>query len=267
MVKLAIRDDDTNYFTKVSDLEKLISDLGNFPISFAVIPTVTDVSTFGACPETKGNTEPKYIGDNKELIEWLKNKVIKNKCDILLHGITHGYKFKGKTRLPEMIWRAEEVDISINIGYWKDRLSQLFDYDITCFVAPSNIIAKRCIDAIEENNMNFSGIIPINFQREVTFRNIFNYMRRWYFRAKYKIPFPGVMDYSNHKEVNACTLQCLEYLIKIFDFCEYYSLPMVINTHYWSLRDNEKNRTILMSFMDYAWKKGIEPVRVSDLMK
>lgn len=267
MVKLAIRDDDTNYFTKVSDLEGLINDLGGFPVSFAVIPTVTDVSTFGACSDTKGNTEPKFVGENKELVSWLKNMVSAKKCDILLHGITHGYKFAGGTRLPEMVWRADDVDISKEIGYWKANFTQLFEYEVSCFVAPSNIIVKKCIDAVANNNLNFSGIIPINFQRKFTFRNIANYFARWYYRVKDKVPYPGVLTYSDHKEINACTLRNVDYLIKMYDYCDAHNLPMVINTHYWSLRDNDKQRTILLSFMKYAKDKGMEPILVSDLMK
>ena len=53
----------------------------------------------------------------------------------------------------------------------------------------------------------------------------------------------------------------------MYDYCDAHNLPMVINTHYWSLRDNDKQRTILLSFMKYAKDKGMEPILVSDLMK
>lgn len=45
MVKLAIRDDDANFFTKVEDIEFVYKDFEGFPISFAVVPHVMDVST------------------------------------------------------------------------------------------------------------------------------------------------------------------------------------------------------------------------------
>lgn len=47
MVKLAIRDDDANFFTKVEDIEFVYKDFEGFPISFAVVPHVMDVSTKG----------------------------------------------------------------------------------------------------------------------------------------------------------------------------------------------------------------------------
>lgn len=40
MVKLAIRDDDANFFTKVEDIEFVYKDFEGFPISFAVVPHV-----------------------------------------------------------------------------------------------------------------------------------------------------------------------------------------------------------------------------------
>ena len=107
MVKLAIRDDDTNFFTKVEDLESVYKDFNRFPISFAVIPSVLDVSTKGACPDTKGNTIPRYVGDNKPLIDWLKEKLKKNESDVLLHGINHNYKIIDGVRTAEMQWRDQ----------------------------------------------------------------------------------------------------------------------------------------------------------------
>ena len=106
-VKLAIRDDDMNFFTRVEDIEYVYQDISSFPVSFAVIPTVTDVSTLGKCSDTKGNQIPRWVGDNEELISWLKKKLVENRVDVLLHGITHGYMFKKGKRRAEMQWRTE----------------------------------------------------------------------------------------------------------------------------------------------------------------
>lgn len=97
MVKIAIRDDDMNFFTKVKDIEDVYRDFGTFPISFAVIPRVLDVSTRGACSDTKGNTIPQDISKNTALVDYIKNRLANSTCDILLHGINHGYHFEGGT--------------------------------------------------------------------------------------------------------------------------------------------------------------------------
>ena len=106
MVKIVIRDDDVCYFTEPDDLEFVYKDISLFPVSFAVVPKVTDLSTKGKCPETKGNQVPRYIGDNDNLVNWLKDKLKKTECDVLMHGITHQYKFIDGKRYPEMEWRS-----------------------------------------------------------------------------------------------------------------------------------------------------------------
>ena len=54
MVKLIIRDDDCNFFTRPEDLEHVYRSISDFPVTFAVVPEVTDV--YGGCPDTMNNT-------------------------------------------------------------------------------------------------------------------------------------------------------------------------------------------------------------------
>lgn len=266
MIKFAIRDDDLNYFTKIEDIERVYAQLGDFPVSFAVIPTVTDVSTKGRCPDTHGNTIPRWVGDNQELILWLKTKIHKGQADALLHGITHGYQFKGGKRLAEMQWR-KEPNLKEEILEKKERLSSLLDYPVTVFVAPSNKISKYGIKCIAANGMHYSGIVPAEFQRDITIRNMCNYVKRWYYRVKDKLPYPNVMQYSGHREINACLLQGYDYLVKMFNYCKKMNSPMVVNVHYWHLRDFDNEREELCRFVDYALHNGARPTTVSDLLK
>ncbi len=266
MVKLAIRDDDMNYFTKVEDVEKTYDPIKDFPISFAVIPAVTDVSTMGACPDTRGNEIPRYVGDNYELTAWLKDKLKNHQCDVLLHGINHSYKIINGKKYAEMEWRINN-DLADEIGKWKKYLSLLLDYDVNCFVAPSNKISKYGILCMERNNMNYSGIVPLGFNRPLTLRNLSNYFKRWYLRFVDRLPYPNVLQYSSHKELNACILQNYDYLVEMFHYCEKVGSPMAINVHYWHLRDFEKERATLFRFVDYAMNHGAVPTTISDLLK
>lgn len=267
MVKLAIRDDDMNYFTKVEDIESVYRDFYNFPISFAVIPRVTDVSTVGACPDTKGNTEPRPITDNKQLIEWLRSHISDGSADVLLHGETHSYKITNGKKQAEMEWNADDPLLASKIKKNKLDLEKAIGREITCFVAPSNKIAANGIRAIEANGMNFSGIVDIKFSRDFTGRNLFNYIKRWILRIITNLPYPGVMKYSEHKELNACLLQSYDYLVKMFEYCKKHKLPMAVNVHYWHLRDNPKELETLRRFvMDYAIPNGAIPTTVSEIL-
>ena len=56
------------------------------------------------------------------------------------------------------------------------------------------------------------------------------------------------------------------YLVRMFDFCSKHNYPMVINVHYWYLRDNPAELEKLRKFvMEYAIPKGAIPTRLSDL--
>ena len=266
MIKIAIRDDDMNFFTRISDVEKVYEPIKGFPVSFAIIPTVTDVSTQGRCSDTCGNKLPRWIGDNQDLVAWLKEIIHNGQADALLHGITHSYKFIEGKRYAEMQWR-KEPELKEIIREQKERLSDLLDYQISVFVAPSNRISLYGLKCVADNGMHYSGIVPINFQREFSSRNISNYMKRWYYRVKDRLPYPNVMEYSDHKEINACLMQGYDYLIRMFQFCERINSPMAVNVHYWHLRDSEKEREDLFRFVDYAFNHGAEAVTISDLLK
>lgn len=268
MVRLAIRDDDMNFFTKVEDIEFIYRDFNNFPISFAVIPKVKNVSTVGACSDTRGNTIPANITDNQELIAWLQQRIKLGFAEVLLHGETHEYKFINGKRKAEMEWCSEDIHLADKINNNRRLLEKAIGYPIKCFVAPSNKIVKKSMKAVIENGLDFSGIVDIGFNRPVTLKNCYNYIKRWLIRAITNFPYPGVMRYSDHKEINACLLQSYTYLVKMFNFCDQHNYPMVINVHYWHLRDNPKELEILRQFvMDYAIPHGAIPTTISAILK
>ena len=267
MIQIAIRDDDMNFFTKVEDIQFVYKDFHHFPISFAIIPAVKDISTKGACPETKGNQTPRLFEENLELVKWLKERLTLGEADVIFHGINHDYKYLKGKRFAEMEWRDNQSDLSSLIAEYKSTLEKALNYKINCFAAPSNKISKYCLSAVIENQMDYSGIVPINFQRELTVRNISNYLKRWRHRIIDNLPWPGVMKYSDHLEVNACLLQSADYLMKMFGYCVKHNLPMVINVHYWHLRDNPNELEMLRAFvMDYAIPNGAVPSTVSQIL-
>lgn len=41
---------------------------------------------------------------------------------------------------------------------------------------------------------------------------------------------------------------------------------MVINSHYWDIRDNKSSRETLFDFIKYALKDGAKPCLISELL-
>ena len=259
IIRIAIRDDDTNFFTNPDDLKFVYENIEGFPISFAVIPYVTGF--IGGCPEAKGNVDRRGVSGNRELVEYLKTLVVSREGEILMHGITHEYRFANSMKIPEMLW-IDIVELKTQLPVCKKYLEDTFDCKINCFVAPSNKITKRSILEIANLDMNFSGITQ-HFDRQVNFRYLRNYVKRWTIRAISKIPYPGVLDYGTHFEINACRLDSKDYLMDMYRFCKKHTLPMVINTHYWHLRDNPKISEWFIEFIQYAVSDGAIPSTIS----
>lgn len=271
MVQIIIRDDDLNYFNCPEDIMRAYSRMPDLPISFASVPYVMDLSTVGNCPETNGNKIPRPLGDNMVLVDFIKKGIKEGKYDILLHGVTHGYKIDsaGK-RYPEMIWRKKE-DLIKSIPKGKKYLEEIFETKISWFAAPSNSISKENLSVIYSNNLNYSGIIRMRFARKITIPSIKNYIKRLYYRYSCDIHYPGILDYKTHFEINASPLPSLDqkvnynHLKHLFDFCQKYSCPLAINVHCWDMRDHPEKYDAFFSFLQYAISNGGVPVRFRDL--
>lgn len=270
MTPLILRDDDLNFFSKVDDIETVYSNIPYFPISFAVVPRVLDLSSVGACSDTRDNKTPMPIHENPEIVRYIKKRLKDGRADVLLHGQTHGYFFPNGKRTPEMMLDTPTIGSSWDevLGEEKAYLEDLFDYKISCFVAPSNIISQKNLYSAVKNGMHFSGIIPPTFERNITFRNILNYLKRMSLRLTNGYPYPGVLTYSDHKELNAVTTtRGYDFLMKLFLYCKRHNMPMAVNTHYWALRDKPVEREMLFRFVKDAIAQGAVPSKLSDCLK
>lgn len=266
MFRIAIRDDDMNFFTAAKEVEAVYNQVAEFgvPVSYAVVPIVTDV--LGDCPETKGNTTPRWVGDNNQLVDWVKEQIKIGKAEVLMHGITHEYKFSDGRNVPEMVWRSGDVSLNDTISTWKKRLESTFEQRITVFVAPCNHISIDCLNVVVNNGMDYSGIVPLNYSRRITIRNVLSYSKRVCVRILNRIPYPGVLRYSDHLELNACALGEQSYLERIYDYSKQHQQPLVINTHYWNLRDNPSRIQLLDGFVRKCLEGGATPSTLSDCL-
>lgn len=271
MVQLIIRDDDLNFFNCPGDIQKAYSRIPDLPVSFACVPYIMDLSTKGNCPETKGNTIPRPFGDNQELVQYIKKGIQEGKYDVLLHGYTHEYKIDNQgNRYPEMVWR-NSADLTEKIPEGKHYLEELFDTEIHWFASPSNTISKENLRVIYKNKLNYSGIIRLRFDRDLTFRSVWNYGKRLYFNYASKIHYPGVLDYGTHLEMNASPLPSLDqevvyrHFTHLFDFCQKHDCPLGINVHCWDMRDHPEKYDAFFSFVEYAIAHGAVPSRFRDL--
>lgn len=256
-VLFAIRDDDTSYFTKPSELLSAYDFVKTGSISLSIVPMTysnhLDVFPYGKMKEGYFD-----ISNNAELVGFIK---CNNKFDVLQHGYSHEYKVINGTKTAEMIWKTGE-QLSAEIEKGKEKLESLFDRRITVFVSPSNKIDSKGISIIEKNGMHFSGIISSRIDRVISPRYLFNYVKRWTFRLFHGFAYPGCIRFKNHIEIYANPLLSFLRLKKIFDYCKRKNHPFVIYTHYWYLNDNPDEKQKLIEIYNYAIENGaaLEPL-------
>ncbi len=262
-MKFAIRDDDTCFFTKPSELEDAYDFIDKGCISLSVVPYTVPIHKDNVFPYGEGIDYGFYdINSNPELLDYLRNQVANGKYDILLHGYSHEYSKVNEIWTAEMIWKSQQ-QLERELTKGKRHLEELLGKRISVFVAPNNSINQKAISVIEELGMNYSGIIQKN-DRKINARYLINFIRRWGYRAVLKIPYPGVLNYGKHKELIAFTLDNYDRLIKEYQACKKRGEPFVVYSHYWQINQNPNIKELLMRITDYVIKDGAELVPLSE---
>ncbi len=142
-MKFAIRDDDTCYFTSPEDLKKAYGELwGKIPISLAVVPFVK-ARKAPFIPKEFWESNKEYpVGENQELVSFLKKEIKNGNVSIMLHGYNHEYypqpEFVGGKNLKEKVIEGKRY------------LEEVLETEINTFVPPSNSMSKEGILAVKE---------------------------------------------------------------------------------------------------------------------
>ncbi|MGF1697566.1 hypothetical protein L4C54_18040 [Vibrio lamellibrachiae] len=166
-MKINIRDDDMNFFTKPSELKNSYDELlGSIPITFATVPFITQnffnmLTYSGSRDETlikmrehEGVMDSNQLGDyyqnypigrNLELIKLID--ALGSNAEIALHGnehrfYQHGAEFKSKYIHKEKIRDG------------KSYLEAVFKRNIRLFVPPSNMINFYHLKNMKDNDLS-----------------------------------------------------------------------------------------------------------------
>jgi hypothetical protein len=263
----AIRDDDTSYFTKPEDLRNAYDFLDeDEPISLSIVPYTVTNHKQEVFPYGKIDKNGYYaISDNHQLCDYLRNGYSNKKIDILMHGITHEYKKPGNEWISEMdsVTHSDSSRFSDALNF----LNETFKCKINVFVAPNNDIGKIGIKFLEENNLDYSGIIKIKKDRKFNFHYLNNYFYRWIYRYKKGIQCSKTFNYGKHKEIAAFTLSNFEKLKQSYNECKKNNWPFIVYTHYWDVNSNEETKNLLKEIYNYCKDDGAVLTSVSSIFK
>ena len=253
-MKLAIRDDDTCYFTDPSELEQVYHDVWDrVPICLATVPFAIGYERVGIPREHWHDGEAFALERNSALTGFLKSLVAGRRATIALHGYTHqdfpdGFEFQAA---PD-----PERRVADGLRYLRDMLGT-----ISIFVPPHNAISRRGLAAVGAAGLNILGSF-LSFRpsmRPWDYMTPANWLRIRQFRRSTgrtkgdRLIYPHVLRYADHAEFGCHSLipgTTVEELTAAFDEAKNAGGDFCLATHYWEVDAAMKN--VLLRFLDYA---------------
>lgn len=281
-MRVAIRDDDTNFFTTPEQLEACYRDIWH-----TVPPTLFLIS------KIKGNWQEWVhriyrekqqtdwqawqadnivypVEQNKPLIFFLKEKIKEGLLDVGFHAIHHRNEdaVLPVEKTNNYIRGAEFYttrDLTDDIRRETTHLSQLLDYPLSVFSPPQNLLSLKGYRAVINTGLNLcgGGISFIKKQKGITgWRHI---LQQAVFRLRYKHHnYPYILQYPDHAEIPYhYPLQPntkLETLIHAFEMVRRFDGDFVLSTHYvefnypMTYEPKKSMKNVLEEFLNYAGK-------------
>jgi predicted deacetylase len=254
-MKVAIRDDDTCYFTAPEDLERVYGRVWDrMPVCLATVPFAVGYQREGI-PERHWSAGERFaLERNPSLVGCLRELLSRGRATVALHGYTHqdypnGYEFQAA---PDPLRRIRE-----GRAYLQAQLGAA----ISIFVPPHNALSKRALEAVSSERLNLLGSF-ISFRpslRPWDARTPSNWWRVSRYRARTgrtrQSPFvyPHVLRYARHAEFGCHALipgTTLDSLTAGFEEARRVGGDFCIATHYWEI--DARLAAVLERFLDYA---------------
>jgi hypothetical protein len=258
-LKFALRDDDTNYFTRPEQLERAYGAYWDrLPISLAIVP-VHAATRSKAIPEHHWEGDQEFpLAENGELVAFLTDLVSSGRAAPMLHGYSHknypdGFEFQVAPDLPGRLRRGREY------------LERLFGRTVRTFVPPHNALSKQGIEALEAEGMDVLGSF-LSFrpsQKPWGRTTLANYLRLTLFRLRMRrgrrarLIYPFPLRYKRHAEF-ACHLLLpwtrADELLAGFEEARRFGGDFCLATHYWEM--DGRMASVLRTVVEHAERAG-----------
>ncbi|MBS1781641.1 MAG: hypothetical protein JSS78_01100 [Bacteroidetes bacterium] len=253
-MRFAIRDDDANYFTTPQALEACYGDIWDtIPPSLSLISKVKGDWPYWLQHIYDNRHQTNWQGweqddvahpieQNETLILFLKQKLQESKLDLCFHAKFHrnGDAVRPSDRENNYVRGAEfytNEDKTHEIISEVAHLNSIFDYKISVFTPPQNLLSKLGYQAVRRAGLNICGGGLSFLSKEKNIRGLYNLAIQLVFKMKHKhTNYPFVLHYSNHTEIPYhYPLQPttkVEDLISAFDAVRRFDGDFVLSTHY-----------------------------------
>ena len=270
-MRIALRDDDTCFFTSPDELERVYRTVWDtVPVCLATVPFAVGYPRAGI-PEREwhsGRACP--LADNPDLVAWLRERLAEGRVTIALHGYTHedfpdGFEFQA----------APDMDRRLADG--RRYLEHLLSQPIGVFVPPHNALSRRGLTAVSAAGLNVLGSFlwfhPARRPWEV--RTLGNWWRvhryrRATGRARHdRLVYPWPIQYRRYAEFGCHGLipsTTFEELVTALDEARRLGGDFCLATHYWEVDD--RLRDVLLRFLDHASRvPGVTFVSADELFR
>ena len=235
------------------------------PVTFSVVPfSVSDHTgnhPYGIVKELQ-----KYapLGDNPQIVEYLRDRIHNGKAEIALHAIHHEYReIKNGTWIPETEYLTKD-ELKKGIIAGKSYLEDLFGVKINTFIPPSNILTNDCAEVLDELGLNTNSIFTRRFERKPTPAYIRNYVKSNAHKLLHGGRYSGVLEFPHHKELCVHRFWGYNDALKKLHYSLRHNFTLVLYVHYWDLDRKENMRRELESFINEAIRFGAEPSLLSE---
>jgi predicted deacetylase len=254
-MKVAIRDDDTSYFTTPDALTSVYADVWDrAPVCLAVVPFAIGYEQRGIPPEHWHSGESFPLERNPVLVTFLRGLVRSGRATIALHGYTHqdypgGYEFEAAPDPEERVRRGRAY------------LESLLDCRVSIFVPPHNALSKRGLAAVAAAGLNILGSFlsfrpsmrPWDARTLANWWAVQRYRRATRRARRDALVYPHVLRYTTHAEfgchsfVPGTTGDTLEHRMNEAQragghFC--------LATHYWEI--DTALQDVMRAFLEFA---------------
>ena len=268
-MRLAIRDDDTSYFTRPEELERIYSRFAGLPVSLAVTPFALKSDHLGDAVRFRQTGPPRPIRENPELVQYLRDGISREQYSILCHGYTHEYKREGGGLIQECIWKTVgHLLAETPIG--KRHLEELFESPVDIYVPPGNAISRAGIAAIGQQFPYVLATLPLRRYREFVFDR--EARPAWWDRLIHQVRFRGPSPTPYRIGATQLLACCSWTSVSDWDtactrmeLCHRLGADFTIAVHYWELQGSILDG--LHRLVDKAIGLGFEPAHCNKLFE
>jgi predicted deacetylase len=268
-MKVAIRDDDTSYFTTPDALTRVYGDIWDrVPVCLAVVPFAIGYEQPGIPREHWHTGESMPLDRNPDLVAFLRELITARRVTVALHGYTHqdypdGAEFQAAPDLSDRVRRGREY------------LEALLGCRVNVFVPPHNALSKRGLAAVSAAGLNVLGsflsfrpsLRPWEWRTAANWWAIQRYRRATRRRRRDGFVYPHALKYARHAEFGCHGLvpgTTVDALLRQFTEAQRFGGDYCLATHYWEVDATLKQ--VMRAVLDFAARQpGVRFVPVEEL--